>query len=94
VQPEKPTYGTTNIFNKEGLGLFKDVWNANAVDDWTAWSFSTPAAIENYWTTEMRTPPVIVSVIPTNANTTVCEGFEALNWLGIAEWRFQYCTNK
>ena len=91
TKPVKPSYGTTNIFNDEGTGLAKDVWNANAVDTWSDWSFDTPVFIEDSLADTLSSPPD-KAPNPAKVNEPVCSGFQALEWLGIAEWRFQYCT--
>jgi hypothetical protein len=96
TRPIRPTDGTaTNLFDDETLGLVEDVWNADAVDTWTDWTFSTPVSIDNYWLPDVDAAPDMPSkpagMIP---NTWVYSGFWALNWVGIADWRFNYCTEK
>lgn len=78
---------------KWGLGLSEDVWNANAVEDWTAWSFGSPVVIEDYWTSDLEEPPDITSG-PAEANTTICSGFQIIEWKGLIDWNFQYCPDE
>ena len=91
TRPIKPAYGTDNVFNDEDLGLSEDV--LNAAGDWTAWTYASPAIIENYWTSSLSTPPDITSE-PEEPNSSVCSGFEASEWLGILDWDFQYCLDE
>ena len=91
TRPIKPAYGTANDFNDEDLGLSEDV--LNAVGDWTAWTYASPAIIENYWTSSLSTPPDITSE-PEEPNSSICSGFQASEWLGILDWDFQYCTDE
>lgn len=91
--PSKATCGTINYFNDEGLGLASNVWNVDAIGDWTDWTFDCPVIIDDYWTSELSTPPDITSE-PMTPNESICSGFWVSEWLGIAEWHFQYCTDE
>lgn len=88
LNPSKPTYGTTNIFHDQGLGLNSNVWNKEGIGDWT---YATNSPVLTW--TGVDDPPDNTGG-PAVPNTSKCGGFCIDSKQAILDWQFNYCTDQ
>ena len=87
----------TNTFNDEDIGFTRENWQSAVIGNWTDWDFETYAVVDDYWTSLLSTPPEMAPEPPVlTVNSRVIDGFyiDRYNFLGVMDWKFQYCTNK
>ncbi|MBU0714076.1 MAG: hypothetical protein KJ964_01800 [Verrucomicrobia bacterium] len=88
-KPIPPTYGTSNIFNNEGIGLTVNTWNNEGEGSFT---YATNSPVFT-WDGVVEDAPDNCGE-PTVPGQSLCSGFFIDSKSAILDWDFQHCTDK